>query len=166
MSKKCPKDNDVFRTSGNEFIYHPKEFNVIHFVMKEFPNYKWCINQAVRIGNESIKPDLQLVLSDRIIFIEIDENKHKYYDNQNEKNRMIKLCNEMYYKNVFMIRFNPDDYIDGDKYVASCWGKKNNNKLYVCDKTQWNFRLDKLKKIVVECINGECTEPIEVIFLF
>jgi len=52
----------------------------------------------------------------------IDENQHKYYNQQCEKNRINELYTGLADRPIRFIRFNPDSYIDkkGNK-IKSCF---------------------------------------------
>ena len=41
----------------------------------------------------------------------------------------MQLSQDIGYKPIVFIRFNPDDYIKEDKKITSCWG---NNKKGIC----------------------------------
>lgn len=147
-------------------IRHEKEYNVIKFITKNMSEYKWEINKSMETESGNFSPDLRMDLDDRIIFIEIDEKQHDKYSTFAETNRILKICNESYSKYVFFIRFNPDEFINNNISIPSCWDCNENKTFYIKDKKQWDFRLDKLKETIKECITCECKENIELIYLF
>jgi hypothetical protein len=147
-------------------VHHEKEFSVIRYVTKTFPDNEWIINKIVPNDIKiRFRPDLRMDMDDRIIFIEIDEKQHKGYNTTTETDRILKLCNDAYYKNILFIRFNPDDFVHDTKYTPGCWEKNDEGEL-VFDKKQWEFRLNKLRDVIIECMNCVCTSNIEIFYLF
>jgi hypothetical protein len=103
-----------------------------------------------------------------VIIIEIDENQHINYTCEDERMKMI--LEDLGYRPVLFIRFNPDSYIENNKNYSSCWkiGNKGiciipNNK-----KKEWEERLTKLKNEILYWINPEnkIKNLLEVIYLF
>ena len=127
------EDNEVYliKKDGTNFVYKPKEYYVVRYIIDKFKQYNWQINKKFK--NTRIRLDMLLELDDRIITIEIDENQHKSYKNNNE--RIYKMGNGFFYKNIFIIRFNPDKYVNNDKKYSSCWNKENNYYV-ISDKQQ------------------------------
>lgn len=106
---------------------------------------------------------MMLELNDRIFIVEIDENQHKSYKNDNDW--IYKISDVMYYKNVFVIRFNPDKYSVNNFSHPSCW-KKENGKYKINNKQELNYRLNKLENVINDCILYDPKESIELIYLF
>jgi hypothetical protein len=62
--------------------------------------------------NSKKRPDLRILLDDRIIIIEIDEDQHKRYSDSCECARLNEIINSIDLKaTTYIIRFNPDSYI-------------------------------------------------------
>ena len=51
-------------------------------------------------------------MADHIIIVEIDENAHINYDSSCENKRLMELSQDLGFRPIVFIRFNPDDYID------------------------------------------------------
>jgi hypothetical protein len=71
-------------------------------------------------------------------------------------------------RNIVFIRFNPDDYLDNDKNITSCWSN-NKNGICVVKKSkvkEWNDRLDKLKNTIEFWIDNIPNKELEIIQLF
>ena len=64
------------------------------------------------------------------IIVEIDENQHIDYDCSCENKRMMELSQDVGHRPIIFIRFNPDDYMKGNKKISSCWV---NNKQGKCN---------------------------------
>ena len=160
------EDINKFIQKSEGYIQRQKEYNVIQFIIKTFTDLKWHINDPIECEDLRCKPDLRLDMDDRIIFIEIDENQHKAYDQNKEIDRLLNIHNEIYFKNVFFIRFNPDAFIADNKRYGSCWKKGKDSKIYLYDEYQWNFRLNVLKSTVENCIKYNSDIPFEIIYLF
>ena len=154
----------VQRISG--YIRCLKEYTTIRFVVNNFPQYKWKINELIVMEIENYKPDLRVELDDRIIIVEVDENQHKYYGALAETNRILKICNEVYSKDVLFIRFNPDEYMHEDKYISGCWEYDENKKPVIKNQIEWDYRLKMLKATIEECIQCKTQEKIDLIYLF
>lgn len=148
------------------YISRQKEFNVIQFVIKTFNDLKWNINEPIETNDYVCKPDLRLDMKDRMIFVEIDENQHKAYDTDREIERLLHIHNEIYIKNVFFIRFNPDAFVSDELKYNSCWKYNDDNKMCLYDEDQWEFRLNILKETIINCMKCEITTQFEIIYLF
>lgn len=159
-------DKDFFIQKKEGYISRQKEFNVIQFIIKTFPELKWNINDPIENNEFICKPDLRLDMKDKMIFIEIDENQHKAYDQDREIERLLHIHNEIYLKNVFFIRFNPDAFICNDEKYNSCWKYNDDSKMCLYDNDQWTFRLNILKDTIINCMNCKTSIPFEIIYLF
>ena len=87
-----------------------------------------------------------LELYDRVIIVEIDENQHKGYK-QNELLRL-DIIQKAINKKVICVRFNPDSFIRDNIRTSSCF-KLNDNKIFEVSK-QYEFddRLKHLEKYI------------------
>jgi hypothetical protein len=162
----------LFPDKPNTRNYKTKEKAVADYVLQEFPleKYDWIADKRVQDGCSRKRPDLFLDLGYQIIIVEIDENQHQDYDCTCENKRLMELSQDVNHRPIIFIRFNPDDYINKDKNVTSCWGI---NKLGVCTvkktKTkEWSNRLESLKsQINYWCQEHNKTDKIiEIIHLF
>jgi hypothetical protein len=93
------------------------------------------------------RPDFMILYDDFIILIELDEMQHKSYNKTNELTRIQNIHNTIN-KPLFIIRFNPDMYFDGNTMILSPF--KNN---ILVNETEWNTRLEKLNNKLNECIH-------------
>ena len=166
--KTCKKKYEILENddtltvmSGNHHLRSPKEHSCVSFIMREFNQYDWKINERMGTGKSYIIPDMRLTLDDCVIYVEVDENQHRTYEKSKENNRIVKMTNNVYGKIIHIIRFNPDDYLAGDNYIPSCW--KNNR---IIDKNQWDLRLERLKNVIENCIVGNHSQSVNIIYLF
>jgi len=149
--------------------YKTKELTVVSYITEHFPEYTWINDRRVTDGCSARRPDLLVDFGDRIIIIEIDENKHMQYNAQCEETRLNNISLDLNCRPIILIRFNPDKYttVDGIK-IPSCWGiHKTSNILIVKNKKQWNLRLQKLNDTITFYINNiPPTDPITIVELF
>jgi hypothetical protein len=97
------------------------------------------------------RPDLVIDCGTHFIVIEVDENQHRYHNNECEKIRMLEILQSFGIPVIF-IRYNPDKYIM-DKFEKELKRKDREKILIEC--------IDKCKK------NEPTTEEyLRVIYLF
>jgi hypothetical protein len=149
--------------------YKTKEKFVSDYILENFSSLKIKKDKIVEGGCSKRRPDVLIDLGHRIIIVEIDENQHTDYDCSCENKRIMELYQDLDYRSIVFIRFNPDDYIDekGDK-VTSCWNTNNKGIFQVSKNKQkeWNSRLDSLKNQINYWIENESDKAIETIHLY
>ena len=150
--------------------YKTKEIAVSDYIKTEFLDMDWICDKQIYGGCSGRKPDMILDLGYQILIIEIDEHQHRNYDSSCENKRLMQLSQDLNHRDIVFIRFNPDDYLDNDKKITSCWGVNGNGICCVkkTKKKEWNERLNILKDTVNYWINEEhkTNKTIEVIELF
>ena len=150
--------------------YKTKEIAVSDYIKTEFPDMDWICDKQIYGGCSKKRPDLLLDLGYQILIIEIDENQHRDYDSSCESFRLVQISQDLNHRPIIFIRFNPDDYLDNDKNITSCWGINGNGICVVkkSKKREWNERLNILKNTVNYWKNEEhkTDKTIEVIELF
>ena len=127
--------------------YKTKEYSVVEFVKNKFHEYSWISDKTIKDGCSRRRPDLLLDLGYQVIIIEIDENQHIDYDCTCENKRIMELSQDVGHRPIVFIRFNPDDYINNDVNITSCWGQ-NNKGICVVKKSkekEWIERLQTLE---------------------
>jgi len=149
--------------------YKTKEKNVVDFVLKHFSNFTWITDKKIQDGCSRRRPDLLLDLGYQVIIIEIDENQHIDYDCSCENKRLMEISQDIGFRPLVIIRFNPDSYVNNNNQVIkSCW-KANNHGIFIVTKdnnTEWNNRLEILKNQIEYWSNNATNKTIEVIHLF
>jgi hypothetical protein len=149
--------------------YKTKETAVVEYIKTTFSNVTWITDKRVQDGCSMRRPDLFLDLGYQILIIEVDENQHNKYDCTCENRRIMEISKDVGHRNIVLIRFNPDDYIDkhGNR-VLKCW---TNNKQGVVsvnknDSKRWNERLKTLALHVQYWIDNHTDKMLECIQLF
>jgi hypothetical protein len=151
--------------------YKTKEYSVVEFVKNTFPFMDWFTDKIIKDGCSKRRPDLLLDLGYQIIIIEIDENQHKGYNDNCENARVNQLSLDLGCRPILYIKFNPDDYLQNNIKISSCWGI-NKNGICVVKKNkqqEWNERLKVLEKSIKYWINPEnkiTNKLIEIVELF
>jgi hypothetical protein len=150
--------------------YKTKEKAVVDFVEENFELYNFIWDRRVEGGCSLRRPDLLLNLENQVVIIEIDENKHYNYECICENKRLMEISQDINHKNMVMIRFNPDKYVNkNNKTITSCWSvTKDTDILRVSKhkKKEWNERLEFLKDTINYWIENETDKTIEIIQLF
>lgn len=145
--------------------YNTKEMHIFVEIFKVFPEEDWIVDRAIQSGSSERRPDMLLDLSDKVLIVEIDENRHSGYDEENEKVRLSQISRDLLFKKCVVIRFNPDGYGDGATKVKSCFTKKEGN-LKIRDAKMFNDRVKKLAEEIKFWIKKDASDRIKVIKLF
>ncbi len=97
-----------------------KELQARQYLDAEFPNM-FIYGKHVVIADRKKKCtsfnrliDAQTEFDNCVLIIEIDENQHKYYNLKDEELRIAQIYQDTG-KNLIIIRFNPDKYIENGK---------------------------------------------------
>jgi len=148
--------------------YKTKEREVTEYVKSKFETLTWLCDKKISDGCSRRRPDLLLDLGEQIIIVEIDENQHNSYDCSCENKRMMELSKDLGHRPIIFIRFNPDEYLDENNTIISCWSK---NKDGICiikqnKKKEWEERLKQLEENVNYWLINRTDKMIEVIHLF
>ncbi len=124
-----------------------KELLARREVEAEFPG-RFIFGKQLLIAdrNEKCSPanryiDMQADLEICVLGIEVDENQHKYYDMDDEKTRIMQIYQDAQ-KNLVIIRFNPDEYIEN--------GKIKNPKM----STRYKVLIDKIREVIDKIESG------------
>ena len=150
--------------------YKTKEFAVVEYIKSNFTQFNFVADKIVNGGCSKRRPDLLLDLGYQILIIEVDENQHIDYDCSCENKRIMELSQDLGYRPIILIRFNPDNYIKNTEQITSCWSY-NKKGIIVIKKNklnEWNERLYILKERIEYWLNPKNTtnKTIEVIKLF
>jgi hypothetical protein len=161
---------NLFPDEPRTINYCTKEKNIVKFIQEKFPNYSWIINKIIQDGCSKRRPDMLLDLGSHILIIEIDEHQHILYDCNCETNRLEQIFQDLYFRPIILIRFNPDGYINEiGKKIDSPW-KYYKGKINICKgkEEEWKYRLNELKNKIDYYINIKeiLDNKIEIIKLF
>ena len=152
------------------YNYKTKEKHITDHIKEQFKEYNWICDKSIQGGCSRRRPDMFIELDEQCIIVEIDENQHNDYDCSCENKRLMELSQDVGHKPIVFIRFNPDDYLDNNINITSCWipGKDGilrikNNKV-----KEWKDRLNTLKQQIEYWTNPENTtnKTVEIIHLF
>jgi hypothetical protein len=150
--------------------YKTKEYAVLEYVKTKYPNLTWVSDKIIQNGCSKRRPDLLLDLGYQIIIVEIDENQHIDYDCSCENKRIMELSQDLGHRPIVFIRFNPDNYMNKENIVTSCWGQ---NAKGICvvkknKKNEWMERLNALSLQIDYWIepSNKTNKTIEIIQLF
>jgi hypothetical protein len=123
--------------------YKTKEQSVVEYIKREFPNFTWITDKKISDGCSLRRPDLLLDLGHQVIIIEVDENQHVNYSCENK--RIMELSQDVGFRPIVFIRFNPDSYSTENEFITSCWGQDKNGILVIKKQNEWTTRLMVLR---------------------
>ncbi len=150
--------------------YKTKEKTVIDYIKENLSYIDIITDKRIEGGCSKRRPDIIIDIGFQIIIVEIDENQHCDYDCSCENKRLMELSQDVGFRPIVFIRFNPDNYKINDKKITSCWYI---NKLGICQINkkkinEWNDRLKNLKETIEYWCNPEhkIDKTIEIIQLY
>jgi hypothetical protein len=151
---------------ANIALQATKEKVVLKIILKIFPTQKWQYNTIISKGRSLKRPDMFVDLTSHMIIVEIDENAHRYYNEEDEKTRIISISRDAGNKPCVFIRFNPDGYCNasGEK-ILSCWEINNKSIRYIKNKYNWKTRINTLIQ-TIKYWNNKIPKKTKVIKLF
>ncbi len=133
-----------------------KEFEVRQQLNIAFPN-RFIYGKQLVIADRKEKCtslnrfiDAQTEFKNCVLIIEIDENQHKKYDLKDEKLRIVQIRQNAE-KNLIVVRFNPDKYIENGEIKNPKMSKR-----YEVLKDKINEIIDKIKSGYK--FDSQCTE--------
>ena len=138
--------------------YKTKEKSVIDYILEKFSTMTWRLDKKIEDGCNKKRPDMLLDLGHKVIIVEVDENQHITYDCSCEDKRALEISEDLGFRQIIFLRFNPDDYINKDKRkITSCW---DINTKGICavkksKKKEWLERLETLRNQINYWINEE-----------
>ena len=150
--------------------YKTKEKTVIDYIKENLSYIDIITDKRIEDGCSKRRPDILIDVGFQIIIVEIDENQHSDYDCSCENKRLMELSQDVGFRPIVFIRFNPDNYKINDKKITSCW-YLNKLGIYQINKkktNEWNDRLKNLKETIEYWCNQEhkIDKTIEIIQLY
>lgn len=134
-----------FNNPNSDFTrnYKIKENTIMKFVKDKYTN---CVmDSTISGGCSKRRPDGLIEYDLFSIIIEIDEESHRNYDDICENKRLMEIYQDLNFKPLRLIRFNPDSYKDvNGKRVDSIFSLDSDNKLKVRTKKELNQRVNVL----------------------
>jgi len=147
--------------------YKTKENSVVDFIKPLFNQYDIVYDKQIQDGCTRRRPDILFDFGEKVIIIEVDENQHRDYDTTCEQERLNNLMEDINYRNLILIKFNPDYYKSGPKKINSPWKmNKKNGILEILNNKEWSKRLNTLKEVLENNIKEDTTELFKIIPLF
>ena len=151
--------------------YKSKEILVTNYIKDNFEEYEIRYDQIISQGCSRRRPDIFIELYTHCIIVEVDEDQHLRYDSTCENKRIVELYQDLGYRNIVYIRFNPDKYKIKDendkiKTVRSCFSKDKDGKIKIGSSKDWNHRLQKLKECIAKNIENIPFKSISYEYLF
>ena len=149
-----------------------RELEVYKFLQEHFKDLNIIYNKHLQGDGKCLRdqPDFLIHLNHHSLIIECDEKQHKYY-NQECIIPRLHCIQEALNRNIIVIMFNPDGYIDeNNKKIKGCFGIDKKTGLGVITKTdidKLNSRFITLKNTINNnMIYSVDNEPIRIIKLF
>ena len=147
-----------------------KEKHIADRIIQEFPHFSWITDKKIIDGCSRRRPDMMLDMGSHVIIIEIDEYQHKAYDCSCENKRIMEISQDLNFRAVVFIRFNPDDYIDNNGIkIKSPWRINKTTGLFMIDPnkfTDWNSRINSLIEQIKYWTVYNSDKMIEIIQLY
>lgn len=132
--------------------YLNKENNICNIITENI-KLNWEKNKQIK--NYKYRPDLITTFDNKTLIIEIDENQHKYYDKELDEERSNILKNK--FKNMIILRINPDCYIN----------KHGNNIIgIVDDNNEFSNRMQIILNTINDIINNKSEQKKEIKLFF
>ena len=120
-------------------------------------------NKQVEGGCSKRRPDIFIDCGSHCLMIEVDEHRHVNYSC--EEKRMVELYEDIGFRKIVFIRFNPDAYEIEEAYYDSPFHYTDSGVVHL-DEEELNSRVAKL----IDCINlhkdAEPAEQLTVEYLF
>ncbi|QIG60072.1 hypothetical protein [Dishui Lake large algae virus 1] len=160
--------NNIYLDTSSSSI-NVKERDVAKHVLESIDGYSIILDQRIKGGYSKHRPDILIDLDTHIMIVEIDEEQHRVYSKINEDRRLLELYKDGRNRPLYVLRFNPDSYIDKNgTSISSCWKhSKYNGCVIRNDKIdEWKNRLDILIDYMLAGICLELDKDIEVKYLF
>jgi hypothetical protein len=137
--------------------YKLKEHHVIDKLKENFQEkFTMRFDKIVEGGCSRRRPDVAIDFGSHCLMIEIDENKHTNYSC--EEKRMVELYEDIGFRKIVFLRFNPDRYKDGSVVYPSPFRYTRAGILHL-EETEFNRRMDQL----MERIRAHRVEPADQI---
>lgn len=123
-------------------------------------------DKVIKGGKSQKRPDGLITFETYSIVIEIDENEHSSYSQEQETDRVHTIYNDLRQKPLVVIRLNPDWYVSNDTFRRGCF---TYNRRVI--QTEFNRRYKKLVRTIRSYIDQpphirHGSKDITVVYLF
>ena len=144
--------------------YKLKEHHVVDQLKEHFENkFTMRFDKIVEGGCSRRRPDVAIDFGSHCLMIEIDENQH--YNYSCEEKRMVELYEDIGFRKIVFLRFNPDGYKEGRKKYPSPFRYTPTGILSLHQK-EFDRRIEHLVSRIQYHNVSEPTEQITVEYLF
>ena len=138
--------------------YKLKEHHVVDALKAHFKEQITMIfDKAIEGGCSKKRPDVSIDFGSHYLMIEIDENRHVNYSC--EEKRIVELYEDVGFRKIIFLRFNPDRYKEGTHKYTSPF-KYTRSGILQLDETEFNRRIEQL---LLRINIHRITEPLEQI---
>ena len=134
-------------------MYKLKEHLVRDRLKEEFKEITMRFDKIVEGGCSNKRPDIAIDFGSHCLMIEIDEHRHMNYECEHK--RMLQLYEDIGFRNIVFLRFNPDEYQEDKKY-RSPFEYTVTGAIHI-DNDEFNRRMEQL----IVRIRAHQTAPIE-----
>ena len=144
--------------------YKLKEHHIVDALKAHFKEQITMIfDKAIEGGCSKKRPDVSIDFGSHYLMIEIDENRHVNYSC--EEKRMVELYEDVGFRKIIFLRFNPDRYKEGThKYISPF--KYTRSGILQLDETEFNRRIQQLLLLINIHRITEPLEQITIEYLF
>lgn len=139
-----------------------KEHYLRDALVEVYPDHgvHMVFDKIVDGGCSRRRPDIRIECYTHTIIIECDENQHIGYSC--ERKRVMELMQDLGFRPIVIIRFNPDSYVDkDDKRVKGCFSTTTTAE-NAMNRKEWNRRIETLKIEIDKSLNVPEKEVTEV----
>jgi hypothetical protein len=120
--------------------------------LRKIYNHQIVIDKQIEGGSSSRRPDGFMDRGSYVIVIEVDEDQHKAYDEQDELDRLSDISRDVGHRPITLIRINPDEYMSkSGNLVRSAFEYTEGRELIVITK-EYNRRFAKLCQVIRDAI--------------
>ena len=134
-------------------MYKLKEHLVRDRLKEEFKEITMRFDKIVEGGCSNKRPDIAIDFGSHCLMIEIDEHHHMNYECEHK--RMLQLYEDIGFRNIVFLRFNPDGYQEDKKY-GSPFEYSVTGAIHI-DSDEFNRRMEEL----IARIHAHESAPIE-----
>lgn len=142
-------------------MYKLKEHLVRDRLKEEFKEITMRFDKIVEGGCSNKRPDIAIDFGSHCLMIEIDEHRHMNYECEHK--RMLQLYEDIGFRNIVFLRFNPDEYQEDKKY-GSPFEYSVTGAIHI-DNDEFNRRMEKLI-VRIRAHQSAPIEPFTVEYLF
>ncbi len=158
----CRCFQNTFPDAIQQSNFKTKEKSFMDPLKEIYPDM--ALDRVINGGCSKRRPDGFLDLYTHVIIVEIDEGQHRSYRKECENKRLMEIYKDVGYRNIVVIRLNPDEYINDGVKVESAFGITKQGVL-VKHISEYEKRLQLLKDTLVEAVANVPDRMVTTIYL-